>query len=61
MSRDDLYMRYLGVLGILAECSVQVDEETREQIQMAFDHACNHHPLQSRRILNRIEIEARPE
>lgn len=33
------YMRYLGLLGLLTECSVQVDEETRECIESAFADA----------------------
>jgi len=51
------YLRYLGVLGLLGECSVFVDEETRECIERAFAGACAAHPtLAWRRILDRIEI-----
>lgn len=62
MSRDDgLYMRYLGVLGLLAECSVYLPsddegEDMRQQIIEAFTDAQTNHPLVWRRILNRLEI-----
>lgn len=59
MATEDLYMRYLGVLGILSACSVHVLEEDRESIENAFTDACAKHPLVWRRILNRIEIEAK--
>ena len=52
-----LYMRYLGVLGLLCECSVQVDDETRETIEQALNDACKHHGLVWRRTLNRFDIE----
>ena len=55
--RGDLYMRYLGVLGILSECSVHVPEDIRESIESAFEDACSHHNLRWRRLLDRIEIE----
>ena len=59
--RNDLYMRYLGVLGLLAECSVYLPssdegEEMRQQFIEAFSDAEKHHPLRWRRILNRLEI-----
>jgi len=53
-----LYMRYLGCLGLLSECSVHVPEEVREQIEQAFTDACHEHPLAWRRILDRCEIES---
>jgi len=53
-----LYMRYLGCLGLLGECSPHVDEELRESIEGAFDDACEQHPLQWGRILDRCIIEA---
>lgn len=52
------HLRYLGTLGLLAECSVHVPEDLREMIQEAFDDACKADPqLKQRRILNRLEIE----
>lgn len=57
---NDLYLRYLGVLNILSECSPFVDEDTREMIETAFSDACQHHPLQYRRVLDRLEIEPHP-
>lgn len=56
---SDLYARYLGVLGLLAECSVHVPDDTREMIEAAMLDAAAHHPLRVRRILNRLEIEHR--
>lgn len=54
---DDEHMRYLGLLGILEDCSVQVDEETRERIEDAFADACRNNPGWGwKRILNRIEL-----
>jgi hypothetical protein len=59
---EDLYMRYLGCLGILGECSVYVPEEIRETIEQAMSDACQHHPtLKWKRTLNRIEIEPIPD
>lgn len=56
---NEEYMRYLGCLGLLCECSVYLDDEPelRDCIIMALDDACAHHPLQWRRIINRLEIE----
>lgn len=55
--KTDEYLRYLGVLGLLAECSVYVPEEQRECIERAFKDACEAHPkLRWRRMLNRLEI-----
>lgn len=51
-----LYMRYLGALGLLSECSVHVDDEMRESIEQAFTDAENY-GLKWRRVLERIEIE----
>jgi len=53
----EMYLRYLGVLKLLEECSPHVDEELREQIQTAMVHACEHHPLTTRRVMNRVIIE----
>ncbi len=51
-------MRYLGTLGLLAECSVYVPEDVREMIESAFTDASNAIPsLKWRRILDRLEIE----
>ena len=57
----DLYMRYLGVLGLLAEVSAYLPsndegEEMRQQIITAFNGAQKHHPVRWRRILNSLEI-----
>jgi len=50
--------RYLGALGLLAECSVYVPEDIREMIEQAFADACEGDPgLRWKRILNRVEIE----
>lgn len=52
------HTRYLGALGLLAECSVHVPEDIREMIAEAFRDACKADPqLKQRRILNRLEIE----
>lgn len=48
-------MRIGGLMGVLCECSVQVDEDTREQIEHAISDNlpdC----MTMRRILDRIEI-----
>lgn len=51
-------MRYLGVLGLLAECSVHVPEDLRQMIEEAFTDAAAANPaLRWRRILNRVEID----
>lgn len=55
-----LSQRYLGVLGLLAECSVHVPEDLRESIEHAFTDACKaDQELGCRRVLNRIEIFVR--
>lgn len=52
------HMRYLGTLGLLAECSVYVPEDIREQIESALRDACRaNRCLKYRRILDRLEIE----
>ena len=55
------HMRYLGVLGILAQCSVYVPEDIRETIEVAFEQACDapENRLKYRRIIDRLEIEVR--
>jgi hypothetical protein len=54
-----LYQRYLGTLGLLAECSVYVPEDIREGIAKAFTEACQaDEGLVQRSILDRMEIEA---
>ena len=57
MNDNKLYIRYLGLLGILMECSVYVPEEVREQIADAFDDACEEGKLKWKRVLDRMEIE----
>lgn len=52
-----LYLRYLGCLGLLGECSVEVEPETRGSIIVAMEDAAKHYPLRWRRVVNRIEIE----
>ncbi len=48
-------LHYLGLLGLLAECAVLVDEETRESIEAALADSAV--PLKITRILNRIDVE----
>lgn len=52
----ELYMRYLGVLGLLGECSVHVSDDERESIERAFIHAGSY-GMRWRRVLDRMEIE----
>ena len=52
-------MQYLGVLGLLGQCSVHVPEDIREMIESAFNDACGDGSLQYRRLINRLEIEPR--
>jgi hypothetical protein len=52
------HIRYLGALGLLAECFVYVPEDIREMIEAAFKDACEANPnLKCRRLLDRLEIE----
>jgi hypothetical protein len=55
----DQRMKYLGVLGLLSQCSVHVPDDINESIESAFVDACADGRLQYRRILNRLEIEPR--
>ena len=57
---NDERMRYLGLLGLLCECSVHVTEDLRDSIERALDDACADGSLKWRRILDRYEIEAVP-
>lgn len=53
-------MRYLGALGVLAECSPYVPEDVRQQIERAMSDAVAANPhLEYRRILDRLEIEVK--
>jgi hypothetical protein len=52
------HMRYLGALGLLADCSVHVPEDLREMIERALTEACAAYAyLKWRRILDRLEID----
>ncbi len=53
----NLYMRYLGCLKLLEECSPFVREDIRESIELAMNDAASNHKLSTRRVLDRIEIE----
>jgi len=53
------HTRYLGVLGLLVQCSVYVPEDVREIIEAALEDACIADPgLAWKRILDRLEIAA---
>ncbi len=52
----ELRAKYAGAIGLLCECSVQVDEETRELIEDAVSDWCEVTGWTWRRILNRIEV-----
>lgn len=52
-------MRYLGAIGLLAECAVHVPDDMRNQIEHAIQDACEASggTLFYRRILDRFEVE----
>jgi hypothetical protein len=53
------HTRYLGVLGLLVQCSVYVPEEIRELIEQAFRDALEANPeLMWWRTLNFVGIKA---
>ena len=57
----DEHMRYLGCLGLLAECAVYVPEDQRDMIEAAMEDAATAMPgFRWRRILNRIDCEFAP-
>lgn len=56
MNNNELRMKYAGVIELLCECSVQVDEENREMIEQAVQDWCNFSGWSMRRTLNRIEV-----
>ncbi len=59
MNLPSEHIRYLGVLGLLADCSLYVPEDIREMIELAFDHACSgDRSLRWSRTLSRLEINA---
>lgn len=54
---DSEHTRYLGVLGLLTQCSPYVPEALREVIEDAMDTACLANPsLAWRRVIDRVEI-----
>ncbi len=53
----DRRLQYAGAIGLLCECSVRVDEDTRECIHQAVDDFCKLTGWTYRRILDRIEVE----
>lgn len=55
----ELYMRYLGVLGLLAEASVHMRPEDREAAERAFANA-EQYGLVWRRVVDRLEITSSP-
>ena len=60
MEAERLRLQYLGVLGLLAQCSAYVPEDIREMIETAFRDACEADcALYWRRILDRLEIGVR--
>lgn len=57
---DDPYMRYLGALKLLEEASPYVEDDVREQIIMAHQHAVQCDPqLRHYMLLNRSCIEVK--
>lgn len=53
----DEHQRYLGVLALLAEFAVYLDEEDRERVEMALDDAGAAGAITFRQVGNRFEIE----
>jgi len=53
------HMRYIGVLGLLSQCSVYVPEDLRECIESAMIDAVSNSggTLKWKRVLDRIELE----
>ena len=57
---SDTSTRYLGCLGLLADCAVYVPEDLREMIEAAITDAIDAgEPIRYRRIINHIEVEVR--
>ena len=56
-NRNPDYLRYLGALGVLSECSPYVDDDIRESIEAVFTDAAKHHPVRFTHILDRLQIE----
>ena len=52
MSDIDLKLKYFGCVGLLAECAVYVDEETRESIEQAIKGS----GIKYKRIIDRFEL-----
>lgn len=54
----DLYMRYLGVLRVLGEAAVYVDNsDVEEMIHRALLDATIHYPVTVTQILKRYDVE----
>ena len=55
---NELFMRYLGCLKLLSDCSIHAPEDLRERIQRAMEDAClKHSSLETYRDGNHISIE----
>lgn len=52
-----LRMMYLGVLALLGECSVFVDEDIRDSIEQALSDGQEAKVIKYRRVLNRFNVE----
>ncbi len=55
MINKTIEMKYIGILKLLSECSTQVDEETRECIESAFEDS-EEYGVRWSRTLDLIEI-----
>ena len=56
MDKDTERMQYAGAIGLLCECSVQVDDETRECIKEAVEDWCEITGWRVSQTLHRIEV-----
>jgi len=52
----ELRMKYAGAIGVLCECSVLVDEDTRDSIEMAVGDWCNQTGWTMTRTLDRVDV-----
>lgn len=51
------HLRYMGTLGLLAQCAVYVPEDIRECIEQALEAAHAAYPFITwRRVLDRIDL-----
>ena len=57
MSMNDEHFRYLGVLSLLGEFAVYLDDEDRERVEIALDDAFDAGAISYKRVGDRFLVD----